>query len=189
MNRLISITTLFLTIITASLSFADNGNKTGSELLQNRAESVSFDGKTYHLSWINVDGSNITNEYLIKGYNLENWQSMIASRIYMQARNLKEVLPVYVKSIKPYMANKPEFYKSEHIKSPHVIIEAFLLAPDKSYYEYNLHLFKETPKGVVAYQFAEKLPFKKELDVTDIVKSRGNRLDLLSKMELEFFKK
>ncbi len=189
MNNIISITAFFLTVVVASALFAQSGHATENEMLKNRSELVEFEAKKYKLCWINVDDGNITNEYLLEGYNLKNWRSMIASRIYMQVHNLKEILPVYIKSIKPYMANKPQLFKSEHIKSKHVIIETFLLAPDKSYYEYNIHLFKETPKGVVAYQFAEKLPFKKELDVSRIIKSRGNRIDLLSKMDLEFFEK
>ena len=151
-------------------------------------ETVTFEENIYTLSWIDSRSNTITNEYLLPGENLNNWSSMIASRHFESVNELKQVLPHYMEKMKPLIASKPGFFKDNTIKSNHIIIELFLMAPDKSHYEYNLHLFFESPDGVKAYQYAEKIPLADKVDVSKQIKSRGTRMRILATMNLQHYK-
>jgi hypothetical protein len=157
------------------------------ETLKGRNKFVKFDDKNYKLSWIDVSRNIITNEYLIEGETLTKWSSMFTSRLFKEAREIKEVFPKYMEQIKPLIAVKPVFYKDYKIESENIVLEVFLIASDKSYYEYNLHIFIEAEDGVRAYQYAQKLPFQTFLDVSNVVKLRASRLIQLRAININFY--
>ena len=183
------LTTIFIVLFLISCA-NDTTNKrkpSTDEMLKGRNEFVRFDDKKFKLSWIDVSRNIITNEYLIEGETLTKWSSMFASRLFKQAREIKEVFPKYMEQIKPLIAVKPVFYKDYMIESENIVLEVFLMGSDKSYYEYNLHIFIEAEDGVRAYQYAQKLPFQSSLDVSNVVKSRDSRLIQLRAININFY--
>ena len=152
-------------------------------------KKISFDGNEYFLTWVDVTGDNITNEYLIKGATLEKWDTLLAVRLF-KGKEIKEILPKYMEVIKPLIAAKPDILTRKGVPvSEDVTLVLFLLSPDKAYYEYNLHRFVRDANGVKSYQFAQRLPFKEKIDVSEVINSQAKRLEKLNKLNVSVFEK
>ena len=142
-----------------------------------RSGSIVFDGETYTLGWINASSSNTTNEFYLPGESPNSWTRMIGVRHFSGARKLKDAVNPWLAMVKPLIAAKPDFYRADASAGEDgLVVVAWLLAPDKQYYEYDMMRFVETPDGVMSYQFAEKLPFAIKLDVTPTMESLDKRL-------------
>jgi hypothetical protein len=154
-------------------------------------EKIVFDENEYFLSWVDVKGNNVTNEYLIKGTTLEKWDTLLAVRLFKGKEiEIKEVLSQYMEQIKPLLAVKPDILKKEGTPvSEDVTLVLFLLSPDKTYYEYNLHRFVRDPSGVKSYQFAQRLPFKEKLDVSKVMTNQAKRIEQLGKLNVSVLEK
>ena len=101
----------------------------------------------------------------MSGENINNWTTLIGIRLYKDAKELKEVLPPYLASIKKFLVVKPQFFKNgtdKNIKDMTLFL--ILSPPDRSYYEYDLHRFITTSEGVQAYQYAIRIPAKSHPD-------------------------
>jgi hypothetical protein len=145
------------------------------------AKTITFDGVKYVLASVNISRATTTNEYVPEGQSLTDWTTLIGVRRFAAARELKDVLPTYLGVIKPVLVGKPEFLKRKNVDaSEEVMLVALLLAPDKTYHEYNLHRFFKTADGVTAYQFAQRIPGRGGASAIDpIVKRQAERIRLL----------
>ncbi len=143
-------------------------------------KTITFDRESYTLGWVDASNGTTTNEFYLPGEKPEDWTRMIGIRHFSGARQLKDAVNPWMAMVKPLIAAKPDAYEgNSKTGGKGVIIVVWLLSPDKKYYEYDMMRFVETPDGVMSYQFAEKLPFAKKLDVSATMKSLDERLDEL----------
>ena len=175
----------FFAMLGASLAFAAEPVREFSPLSQSNVvpggtsgvPHITFEGHEYRLAYADVKGQTVTNEYLIDGESLSAWKTLIGVRHFRESKEVKDVLPPYLKQMQPHFAIKAEVVQKKDSSFPmDVALIMWLIAPDKSYYEYNLHRFVQTPNGVMAYQFAERLPFSARLDVSATMKMQSARL-------------
>ncbi len=151
-----------------------------------QVRTITFDGVTYVLASVDVSRATITNEYVPEGQSLKNWTTLLGVRRFAAARELNDVLPKYLGVIKPVLVGKPEFLKRRDVDaSQEVMLVALLVAPDKSYHEYNLHRFFRTADGVTAYQFAQRIPRTGSASAIDpVIKRQAQRIRLLYDVSL-----
>lgn len=143
--------------------------------------SLTFQGTTYVLSSVNVTGQTITDEYVPTGDTLENWTTLIGVRQFRSAHELKDVLPKYFAMIKPVLYTKAEILKKDNVEvTDEVTLLLWLKDPNNSYLEYDLHRFIRTPNGVIAYQFAQRIPYEKRTNVTAIMTKQASRIQELN---------
>lgn len=148
--------------------------------------AVTYDGARYELAFVDLKGKTATNEYVPEGESLSHWTTLIGVRRFGSATEIKDVLPTYVASVKPMLATPMEVLGRKGIGATQdVMVVLLLTSPDKSYYEYNLHRFIKTSEGVVAYQFAQRIPrVGGHADFTPIIARQAERIKELNDMNI-----
>lgn len=113
-------------------------------------------------------------EYLSDTESLESWTQMITVRRYGGAAELKEVLPGYIKSVRPMIALKPEFYSkgdSAHVED--LIVFLVLKAPDNSHIEVVTNHYYHDGGGTIWSVFhSYRMPFAQQVEFTEVMKRR-----------------
>ncbi len=149
---------------------------------------IIFADKEYQLAFVDTTSNTSTNEYVPVGQTVKQWNTLIAVRLFKGVQHMDRVIPAYLESIKPLLAVKPEiFERSGTDGTSDITLVLFLLAPDKTYFEYNLHRFVKTAEGIKAYQYARKLPFQKQLDVSGILKEQPQLMDMLGACDIPLY--
>jgi len=149
------------------------------------ATPLVFDGDTYHQVREDVNDTLQTTEYLRTGESIDKWTKMLTVRQYPEASKIKQVFGIYLKSVIPMLALKPDIYgkKSSHKKD--VIAVMLLLSPDKSYYEYIIHRFiSDDSYSVTSFFFSYKIPFKEELDASFIIENKNKWMIAISNLDV-----
>ena len=176
---------VMVAVVYAEKSSAQSADRS-EHSAQADSKAITFDGVRYFLADVKVAGKTITDEYVPEGQSLTNWTTLMAVRRFGSASELKEVLPVYMRTIQPVLAGKPYFLKRNGVDpSQEVMLVLLLVAPDKTYHEYNLHRFFRTPDGVTAYQFAQRIPRTGDPSAIDpVLKRQADRIKSLNEITL-----
>jgi len=115
-------------------------------------QEITFDDMSFRHAWENPEGLP-TSEYVEEGATLENWEHLLAYRRYPGRDKPAEMVNWYLKQIKP--TQKPAMYQRAE-KRRDVMLVFMILAPDKSYVEFNIHRFVLEDGMVRSYQFAAR---------------------------------
>jgi hypothetical protein len=123
-----------------------------------QAAVLDFAGERYLLAFNQDNKQTLTQEFLRPGETLENWQRLIGVRHFRAAGALRDVLPEYLKVVRPSFLVPAQFFSRAEGNQNEVLLIMQLAPPDRSYIEHNVHRFVELPdgRGVVGYQFAWK---------------------------------
>ena len=121
--------------------------------------SFYFSGAFYVLATVDVakDGT-ITNEYVPQGQTIENWTTLIGVRYWPNMSKVTKAADGWVAVIRNVLVQNAQSYAAPGVKDD-IIVEAWLGAPDKSYFEIDLHRFvrEHGLTGVKGYQYALRL--------------------------------
>ncbi len=148
-------------------------------------DQVQFDDISYNLVFTDKTGGTITNEYVREGESLEEWSTLFAVREFQNQSSVKNPIQAVIDSTRQYMALPPKGLPSGDASTDkEMILVLWLVAPDQSYYEYDLYRFIYTGDKVISYQYAQRLPFSKNLDVSAEIKVQPRRIDELANMNV-----
>ena len=149
------------------------------------APCLTFDAQEYCLSWASVDGATTSNEYLRSGETVDAWVRMVTVKDYAGTKELKDFIPGYMDSVRPYMAMKADvFGPNEKKHKDELLLLLLLLAPDKSHYEYVIHRVYVDEEGPVrSVIFSLRIPFAKQVSFNEVMKSRDGWMKELSGLE------
>lgn len=156
--------------------------------LSGQDRRVAFDGEQYHLAFVDVANGNVTNEYLKQDETLDSWTTLLAVRLWPQAKAANETAQAWLRSVQPLLSRQARLYERQNAAGgADVIVEAWLSAPDKSYIEANLHRFvADEHGGVKAYQFAQRMVMTKgRSDPSTFLKRRRDRFEELGNLVIE----
>lgn len=123
-----------------------------------QAAGLEFGGERYFLAFNQDNKQTLTQEFLRPGETLENWQRLVGVRHFRAAGALRDVLPEYLKVVRPSFLVPAQIFSRAEGNQNEVLLIMQLAPPDRSYIEHNLHRFVELSdgRGVVGYQFAWK---------------------------------
>jgi hypothetical protein len=110
------------------------------------APEQSVDSEKYVLSYIANDKAVTINEYIRNTDSLEHWTRMLTIRDYNGAKNIKDVLPSYVKQITNLKAVPIDVYvNNESQYKENAVLTTILLDPNGEYSEVVVHMFIVNP--------------------------------------------
>lgn len=154
---------------------------------------LQFGGIEYRLAFVDVaKGGEITNEYVPPGETLKNWTTLLAVRSWPKRSDALQTANAWIDFVRRHTFKQAEtFQQTKSGPVTDVIVEVWLLAPDTSYLEPNLHRFviEADTEGVKAYQFAERLPMNPKYggDITKFWNQRRARFDELAELRAPIF--
>ena len=151
---------------------------------------MNFDGDSFCLAWASVNGATISNEYVREQESVEGWTRMITTKEYVGTKTIKDFLPGYMSSVKPYMAVKPTLLELNNTKhKEEVILVLILTAPDKSHHEYVIHrVFVNEGGPVHSVIFSFKLPWGEDAPLSDAKKYTDKWIKNLGELEPPSYK-
>ena len=114
-------------------------------------KSLKFESIEFEHAFSSQEGVPVE-EYIDKGKTLKNWQYLLAYRTYKDFTKPNEVIKEYLKQINP--SQEPTFFSKDNKND--IILVFMIIAPDKTYIEFNIHRFVLEDKIVRSYQFARK---------------------------------
>jgi hypothetical protein len=156
-----------------------------SEVAQPVTRTLTFDGVEYTLAWVDTSGNTTTNEYVPIGESLTEWSTLIGVRHFHKETKLEVVIPAYLETVRSVLATEPEVLPRDGVElTEEATLVLFFVAPDQSYFEYDLHRFVASPDGVIAYQFALRFPFSTNPDASAIFARQPERAKLLNELTL-----
>jgi hypothetical protein len=148
-------------------------------------DQVRFDGILYNLVFTDKSDGTTTTEYVREGESLGEWSTLFAVREFQNQSSLKKPIQAVIDSTRQYMALPPEGLPSGGVSTHReMILVLWLVAPDQTYYEYDLYRFIYTGGKVISYQYAQRLPFSKNLDVSREMRVQPQRIDELANMNV-----
>ncbi len=151
---------------------------------------VGFDQDSYALAWANVKDNVISNEYVRAGETVDHWERMLTFKEYTGAQHIKDVLPGYMASVKPLLAQKAKVFEKEDSRhTEEITVVLALLAPDKSHYEYVVHrLVADAKRPVRSMIFSLRIPYSESLDLSQIEKNKNKWMTGLEEVNPELYK-
>jgi len=146
-------------------------------------QQIEFAGITFEYAW-SSDKGGTTVEYVETGKTLDNWQHLLAYRVF-KSKKVATVINSYLKQIKP--TQKPAIYKNQNSDSDLMLV--FLMMPeDKSYVEFNIHRFVLEDGAVRSYQFASRDFQRESSELIDEIKTKkGEWMKLIGKLQYTDF--
>ena len=118
-------------------------------------KSLEFDGETYYLAHTDQNDSQMIEEFVRKQDTIHKWQRLLSIRRFKALKDSRALVKSFVDALKEQNAKAP--YDVQVNKATGEILFDFVVwAPDGSTAEFNVWKFKNTPEGVVGYQFAIK---------------------------------
>jgi hypothetical protein len=130
--------------------------------------NVSFGQLKFSHAW-SGGSTTKTEEYVEHGQTLDNWQHLLAYRIYSGQTDPAIVVKEYLKQIKP--TQKPAIYENGR----DVMLVFLMEAPDGSYTEFNIHKFTIEGGVVRSYQFAARNYERSLFELTDEIEANKEK--------------
>lgn len=152
--------------------------------------TLGFDQEFYTLSRAEVRDNTTINDYLRDQDKNENWSRMLSFKRYDNTKKISEVLPAYMASIKPNLAQKAKVFEKEDSQhAEEILINFVTVASDRSHYEYVLQRFFSDPgQAVRSSAFRLRIPYEDNMDFSQFDKNRNKWINALEQVNPEFYK-
>jgi len=160
--------------------------------LVSKAE-IKFDGKVYSPGWEAKTNGSTIKEFFTDQETTNTWKTLITFQAHPKETKIKAVSGPYFEARKSLVALEPKLHEKKEGDQSDVILELLLGKPGKTdHLEFVLTRFVETPTGVYAVIYSNRIPLSKRknqnIDVNVFMKNKDNWIQQLFEMPVDSIK-
>ena len=128
----------------------------------NAAPCIKLDSQSYCMAWSASDTWVSKREYLRAGETVNHWQNMVTIIRYKDLSSIRQVIPRYFATIRPYLGSDahPQWVTPKHALHKEAMATRLVLStPDNSESEYVVaYFFSNGQKPAYAIIFSQHIP-------------------------------